>query len=306
MNSKLISDAVSELDIRFVDEALNYKKPARQTKFFRWAAIAACVCVVMAVTIPLATRRDRIDTIGDVPILTEDGVVIPPMSVSLSSDIAADMAAFFIYQGGCYVQYEWLDNQDIVGEYLGSSTGLINEWTPRDGYVELAGSVSVDFYSVNGYDPSFMLCTKDEDGRASTYIRTTGITLKYGAELFSDRLNIDSWQSVSYKTPESWVNGSDEVYYLNEADTAAVENFIAELNTAEFLLWSSAVERAEQAGEALTKEYYLYFELENGMSISLRLYDGGYVRFQGMPEVCVQIPRDSCNEFIDLLDRNAV
>ena len=58
MNSKLISDAVSEIDLRFIDEALNYNKPARQTKLFRWAAIAACVCVAMAVTIPLATRRD--------------------------------------------------------------------------------------------------------------------------------------------------------------------------------------------------------------------------------------------------------
>ena len=76
------------------------------------------------------------------------------MEVSLSANENAAMLAFFIYQGRCYVQYEWIDHGDaLVGEYLGTATGLIDEWTPQEGYVDLAGSVQGDFYAVNGYDP---------------------------------------------------------------------------------------------------------------------------------------------------------
>ena len=69
------------------------------------------------------------------------------------------------------------DSSKIVGEYLGTATGLIDEWTPRDGYVELAGSVEGDFYSVKGYEPSFLLCMQKE-GTVSLYVREGG-TVSY-------------------------------------------------------------------------------------------------------------------------------
>ena len=81
-------------------------------------------------------------------------MTIPPLEVSLSSELAADMIGFFIYEGRCYVQYNHIDNgTDLIGEYLGTATGLIDEWTPKEGYVDFAGSVRGDFYSVKGYDP---------------------------------------------------------------------------------------------------------------------------------------------------------
>ena len=41
MNAKKFSDAMSELDTKYVDEALNYKKKAKKHIWVKWGAIAA-------------------------------------------------------------------------------------------------------------------------------------------------------------------------------------------------------------------------------------------------------------------------
>lgn len=48
MNAKQFSDAMSELDPKYVDEALNYRKKAKQPGWIRWGAMAACLCLVIA------------------------------------------------------------------------------------------------------------------------------------------------------------------------------------------------------------------------------------------------------------------
>ena len=46
MNAKKFSDAMSELDTKYVDEALNYKKKAKKPIWVKWGAIAACLLVL--------------------------------------------------------------------------------------------------------------------------------------------------------------------------------------------------------------------------------------------------------------------
>lgn len=48
MNSKKFSDAMSELDTKYVDKALNYKKKSKKTNWGKWGAVAACLCLVAA------------------------------------------------------------------------------------------------------------------------------------------------------------------------------------------------------------------------------------------------------------------
>ena len=43
MNAKKFSDAMGELDSKYIDEALNYKKKA-----IKWGAMAACLCLIVA------------------------------------------------------------------------------------------------------------------------------------------------------------------------------------------------------------------------------------------------------------------
>lgn len=46
MNSKKFSEAISELDSKYVDEALNYKKDAKKPGWVKWGAAAACFAVI--------------------------------------------------------------------------------------------------------------------------------------------------------------------------------------------------------------------------------------------------------------------
>lgn len=46
MNSKIFSEAMGELDFRYVDEAVSYKKKSGRHTLIRWGAIAACLCLV--------------------------------------------------------------------------------------------------------------------------------------------------------------------------------------------------------------------------------------------------------------------
>lgn len=46
MNTKKFSDAMSEIDSKYVDEALNYKKKAKKPVWIKWGTMAACLCLV--------------------------------------------------------------------------------------------------------------------------------------------------------------------------------------------------------------------------------------------------------------------
>lgn len=50
MNTKKFSDAMSELDPKYVYEALNYKKKAKKPIFVKWRAIVACLCLMIPLT----------------------------------------------------------------------------------------------------------------------------------------------------------------------------------------------------------------------------------------------------------------
>lgn len=47
MNAKKFSDAMSELDTKYVDEALNYKKKAKKPAWLKWGVMAACLCLIV-------------------------------------------------------------------------------------------------------------------------------------------------------------------------------------------------------------------------------------------------------------------
>ena len=296
-----------------------------------WSAAAACLLLVLAGALiwkqsgPPAAGNDGITVSENAEgnggmtasenaegnggiTVSENGVTIPQMDISLSSPPAgaeADMLAFFIYQGRCYVQYEWIyDNDGIVGEYLGTATGLIDEWTPKEGYVELAGSISGDFYAVQGYDPSFLLCMKARQGVVSAYICNTGITLKYGSELYEDRLHLsENLTAVQYESRVSWYLSRGERYQMNSVSTAVLD-FIEEMDGAEFMPSDSIPLKEGQDSIADTELYHLYFQTENGMPIHLRLHENGYVRFDGLMDLCVQVPEESYQALVNLLDNH--
>ncbi len=48
MNAKKFSEAMSELDAKYVDEAINYKRKTKKPVWAKWGAVAACLCLVLS------------------------------------------------------------------------------------------------------------------------------------------------------------------------------------------------------------------------------------------------------------------
>lgn len=303
MNTKIFSEALGNVSDDYVIQAAGYVPAGRG--WIKWATAAACLCLLAAGM--LLWRRPVRPQEQDGPsiILSEEGVTIPKMKVSLSASDGqeADMVGFFIYQGSCYVFYDWIyDEVDIIGKRLGSATGMIDEWTPADGYVELAGSVKGDFYEVKGYDPSFMLCMREQNGAIGLYIRSTGLTIKYGSELYEDRLHLsENYDMVQYESRDSWYRSKEERYRL-EGNDDLIRQFLEGLNAAEFIPQDSVPLR--EGAYSLFDEmeiFHLYFRMKDGTFVHLRLLRDGYVFYQGMMNVCVQVPEESYDRLIEVL-----
>lgn len=231
-----------------------------------------------------------------------NGVTIPKMEVFLSKrdGVEMDMLAFFIYEGRVYVSLgEIVDNNaEIVGEYLGTSTGMIDEWTPKDGYVDFAGSIEGDFYSVNGYDKEFMLCMKDSDGAVSIFYNDNGITLYQSSDLFEERLHLKgNYVQAYYQNDKEW-NYGEEYHNVDSQDMNIIDSFVDALNSGSLV----SVDGNETNMYSLNQIYHLYLEMNNGIVLHFRLYEGGYVRFEGVPGVRVKIDETRFNELINILE----
>lgn len=65
MNSKKFSEALGELDTKYVDEAISYRKKAQNPVWVKWSAVAACLALVCAAAICLfPNNNDSITTPG--------------------------------------------------------------------------------------------------------------------------------------------------------------------------------------------------------------------------------------------------
>ena len=301
MRKQRISNALSNIQDKYILETALHKKRAVNSIWFRMGSVAACLILVIGFLIwkkqPDLPKTDN--TIS----VTDNGVTIPKLKISISENSSASMISFFIYQGRVYVHDEWLSNaHNLIGEHLGTATGSINEWTKKKDYVELSGSVYGDFYSVQGYDPSFMLCMSHDDGTVSTYVNNNGITLKYGSELFEDRLHIhDNLEKITYQTRNDWYYETGITDEL-ELDSVEIDAFLNALNSAEFMLLDDIPLNEDDLSVYDAKEiYHLFLEMKNGMIVHLRLFEGGYVNYDGINGICVKVDNQKFNEFINLL-----
>jgi len=324
VNKELIMDAMEYIDDELLEDVntLRSGRPLKRSRIWmRYASAAACVCIVLGGMLfvsrfynmksypesdgadneMMAEGADGLSGSGDTGAL---GVTIPKTEISIEPNSTADLLAFFIYDGRLYVQYEWIhDHPELAGEYVGTATGNIDCFTPKKEYVDFAGSVSGDFYTVDGFDPSFMLCMKYEDGSVSTYINDNGMTLFRGSDLFEDRLHLSgNYSGVEYQTRHDWVKSLGNVKALSDESAGVIESFVEELNKGSFMYTDDMPLDEGQKNIYDREIYHLFFHMNNGMTIHLRLYDGGYVRFAGLIPVCVKMDTGTFNALVDLLE----
>ena len=81
MNAKKFSDAMSEIDSKYIDEALNYKKKVKKSKkktnkysWTKWGAIAACFAVVVVTAV--SVLPNYLNRQGTTPPNNPNGVII--------------------------------------------------------------------------------------------------------------------------------------------------------------------------------------------------------------------------------------
>ncbi|MBR4026388.1 MAG: hypothetical protein IKJ01_02360 [Lachnospiraceae bacterium] len=234
------------------------------------------------------------------------GIYLPQMEVYLKEEkgVQQDMLAFFIYEGRSYIAYEWIENgEDLVGEYIGTSTGLIDEWTTQDGYVDFAGSIGGDFYSVKGFDTSFMLCMKMENGTIETFINDNGIRLQQGSDLLEERLHLsENYTKVAYLSQDDWNYSKRKPITISSKYNEVIERFIEVFNKAEFMM-TEDIPSEDRSDVFLNKQrYHLYFTMKNGMTFHFRFFEGGYVCFNGVIDACVQIEEAVFNELVAIFE----
>ncbi len=62
MNSKKFSEAMSKVDSRYIDEAINYKKKAKTPVWLKWGAMSACLCLVIVGVISISNWQNNPQT----------------------------------------------------------------------------------------------------------------------------------------------------------------------------------------------------------------------------------------------------
>ena len=147
----------------------------------------------------------------------------------------------------------------------------------------------------------FKLCMKEEGNAVQLFVCNNGITLYRGSELFEDRLGLsDGLKAVTYEDEDSWYDGEEDIHILHNLD--AVKTLIAAMDEAAFQLSDQADLYEEKKDGGLSKElYHVYCKLDNGVTVTLRLFQGGYVTFTGLPDACVQVPEATFDAFLAAL-----
>ncbi|MBQ8519700.1 MAG: hypothetical protein IJ455_08895 [Agathobacter sp.] len=222
-------------------------------------------------------------------------VTIPALKVNLKKedDLAADMVGLFIYEGRCYVQTCEYMAKDVIGEYVCTTTGLIDEWTEKDGYVELAGSFAADIYTVKGVDSEFMLCTVYDDGVVETFTHNNGISINRGNEILEwlgFEVGMENYAVFCSK-------GNACVNLVSEEALDIVDKFFANFSENEAIL------RKDISASINDDDiYHLTIVTEEGVPLRFELLGDSYVSYYGLDKVCVKLDTEVYKRVITLLE----
>ena len=198
-----------------------------------------------------------------------------------------DMVAFVIYGGRMYECSQVLEGdaaEELMGEYLFTSPGYIDEWSSPEEYTDGTGSVAGDVYTVKGYDSAFRLCIPLDGGALlELYDTLDGITLRTGEDLYGERLHLrENWREAEYQTHDDW-NSNEDTFRTPELTEEEIAAFIDALYAGEFEYWGPDSE----TGDVFTgdifhlglEQKHLYFRLADGSSVYLRLFENGRVLY---------------------------
>lgn len=147
MIEKVLSDALSELDEKYISEALSYqKKPGKWVWICRYAAAAACLCVLIlgSIGLPKVLPREEpaVESSAASEVIEEETssaeTMVPLTSMKYNITVSAD-GMYFTYPDCGFFLY-----QDGAVEKLSDTYGSITETTEGQLlFLDKSGEVSL-------------------------------------------------------------------------------------------------------------------------------------------------------------------
>jgi hypothetical protein len=298
-----ISEDFNYETARKMKAALPVKKEA--SRYIMRTAFALASAAVIITAGVYTVNHSGIGT--SKPSITIAEVKLP----TANGEIAARMRPLFVYQDKIYIRYSTeiassdgytVSESDMLklrGDYLGTTTGGINEWSGDEAYIaDFASNIGeAEVYTVKGYDSKYrlMVYTPYEGGfGCEIYDSFGGLTMDSGDDYFGLlglKGNVVSYQ---WETMDSWNNGGTQKTE-QQADDAS-SKFIKALYS------SKPVERSIDAliDEASADgQKFLYLKTEDNLITSIRLLKDGYVYVDEIG--FFQVNQADFNEFYDSL-----
>lgn len=282
MNAYDLFRAVGEVGGDLVEEAAAEAKKRRRAPIYA-AALAACAALALLLARPWAQETPAVTS---APAVEEQPGAQETPAVA-TAPVAMDMVAFVIYGGRMYECSQVLEGdaaEELMGEYLFTSPGYIDEWSSPEEYTDGTGSVAGDVYTVKGYDSAFRLCIPIDGGALlQLYDTLDGITLRTGKDLYGERLHLrENWREAEYQTHDDW-NSNEDTFRTPELTEEEIAAFIDALYAGEFEYWGAGSETGDIYMLGLEQKH-LYFRLADGSSVELRLFENGLVKYTPLPD----------------------
>lgn len=197
---------------------------------------------------------------------------------------AAKMMSLIVYHGRVYLQNSWpIDRESaakLVDQKLGTTKSTISEWSSQADYNnELASTIGIqDVFTVKGYDQNFRIMTYDRSGNNEAYFFEclNDLTVKTGNDIFGKFKIENNIQSVQYEDFDSWNNGKSNYKTLTRLD--GLDSFLTALESS--CPEESLDDLLEKPNPSLNQKF-LVIRLKDGSQIQLRLFQEGYVYYNG-------------------------
>ncbi len=297
-----ISEDFNEKTAKKMKAALNQKDEKKYPALKKLALTAASMAVIIAAGTAAVNMANGVSPKSNNGILSVEnttstdsaktqGITVPLVEIpSQNAEIKARMLPLFVYKGHIYIQSATtfatpdgmtLNKDEVLnlrGDYLGRTTGNINEWSSQDDYAkEFASTIGEgDVYTVKGYDSNhrLMVYYEYEGGGfgCELYDSFGGMTLNSGADYFN-LLNLkDTVASYQWESFNSWNNGMNEVKAGNTDDAfyAFLDSLYNSVPIGENM--DMLVENTDYDSQK-----FIDIKTKDNLITSLRLFKGGYV-----------------------------
>ncbi len=298
-----ISENFHEETAKKMKAALPVKRPV--TKYVMRTAFALAGAAVIITAGVYTVNHGGIGSSR--PSITIEEVKLP----AGNGEVTARMRPLFVYQNKIYIRYSTAiattdgytvseaDMLNLRGDYLGTTTGGIDEWSGDDAYVaDFASNIGeAQVYTVKGYDSKYrlMVYTPYEGGfGCEIYDSFGGLTMNSGDDYFG-LLNLKgNVVSYQWETMDSWNNGGTQK--TEQQADEAVNKFIKALYS------STPVERSIDTlidEASMESQKFLYLKTEDNLITTVRLLKDGYVYVDEIG--FFQVDKDDFDKFFNAL-----